>query len=225
MASRSKFLQKLIVGPWSHIPWGRKLGAINYGMAASSPIDDLQILWFDQFLKGLNTGILEQPPVSLFEMGSNQWLDFNSWPSNNYKFYFLASTGLANIREDSGSLTESCPDICPDDTFVHDPWRPVPALGGHATFPAGSFECSFPAGSFERSELDCRHDILTYTSTFLTEDLHIAGDIYVEVYSTADTDNFDLCAVLSEVKQDGNVYNFTQGYIKVTSNDLPVKIC
>ena len=216
MAGRSKFLQKLIVGPWSHIPWGRKVGAVNYGLGASSPIDDLQILWFDQFLKGINTGIFERSPVSLFEMGSNEWRNFNSWPSHNYKFYYLASTGLANMREDSGSLTESCPDISADDTFVHDPWRPVPALGGHATF---------PAGSFERSELDCRTDILTYTSEFLRSDLHIAGDIFVNVYCTADTSSFDLSAVLSEVTQNGNVYNFTQGYIKVIDNDLPVKIC
>ncbi|MGB3512512.1 MAG: CocE/NonD family hydrolase [Microcoleaceae cyanobacterium] len=215
MSSRSKFLQQLIVGPWSHIPWGRKVGAVNYGLAASNPIDDLQISWFDQFLKGKNTGILERSPISLFEMGSNEWRNFNSWPSNNDRFYYLASTGLANMREDSGSLTESCPDISTDDIFVHDPWRPVPSLGGHATF---------PAGSFERSELDCRTDILTYTSEFLTEDLHIAGDIFVEVYCTADTSTFDLSAVLSEVKADGNVYNFTQGYIKVVSNDLPVKI-
>ncbi len=216
MAGRSKFLQKLIVGPWSHIPWGRKVGAVNYGLAASNPIDELQILWFDQFLKGINTGIFERSPVSLFEMGSNEWRNFNSWPSHNYKFYYLASTGLANMREDSGSLTESCPDISADDTFVHDPWRPVPALGGHATF---------PAGSFERSELDCRTDILTYTSEFLRSDLHIAGDIFVNVYCTADTSSFDLSAVLSEVTQNGNVYNFTQGYIKVIDNDLPVKIC
>lgn len=215
MFSRSQFLQKLVVGPWSHIPWGRKLGAINYGLVASNPIDDLQILWFDQFLKGINTGILERSPVSLFEMGSNEWRNFNSWPSNNDRFYYLASTGLANMREDSGKLNDNCPDISTDDIFVHDPWRPVPALGGHATF---------PAGSFERSELDCRTDILTYTSEFLTEDLHIAGDIYVEVYCTADTSSFDLSAVLSEVKSNGNVYNFTQGYIKVVSNDLPVKI-
>ena len=216
MIGRSKFLQKLIVGPWSHIPWGRTVGAINYGLAASNPIDDLQILWFNQFLKGINTGIFERSPVSLFEMGSNEWRNFNSWPSNNYKFYYLASTGLANLREDSGKLTESCQDISADDTFVHDPWRPVPALGGHATF---------PAGSFERSELDCRTDILTYTSEFLIEDLHIAGDIFVDVYCTADTSSFDLSAVLSEMTKNGNVYNFTQGYIKVVDNDLPVKIC
>ncbi|MDJ0553958.1 MAG: CocE/NonD family hydrolase [Microcoleaceae cyanobacterium MO_207.B10] len=215
MASRSKLPQKLVVGPWSHIPWGRKVGAVNYGLAASNPIDDLQILWFDQFLKGLNKGILERSPVSLFEMGSNKWRDFNFWPSNNYQFYYLASKGLANIREDSGSLIESCPDICTDDIFVHDPWRPVPSLGGHGTF---------PAGSFERSSLDSRTDVLTYTSAVLTENLHIAGNINIELYCTVDASTFDISAVLSEVKPDGSVYNFTQGYIRVNSDDLPVKI-
>ncbi|MCL2925817.1 MAG: CocE/NonD family hydrolase [Trichodesmium sp. MAG_R04] len=216
MAGRSKLFQKLIVGPWSHIPWGRKVGAIHYGLGASSSIDDIQILFFNQFLKGINTGIFERSPISLFEMGSNKWRNFNSWPSDNYNFYYLASTGLANIREDSGSLIESCPDIPVDDTLVHDPWRPVPALGGHSIF---------PAGSFERSELDCRTDILTYTSEFLKEDLHIAGDIFADVYCIADTSSFDLSAVLSEVTKNGDVYNFSQGYIKVIDNNLPVKIC
>ncbi|HAX78095.1 MAG TPA: hypothetical protein DCY88_20300 [Cyanobacteria bacterium UBA11372] len=92
------------------------------------------------------------------------------------------------------------------DVFVHDPWRPVPTSGGHA---------AIPAGSFDRSAIDCRTDVLTYTSALLEEDLHLAGDVAVEVFCTADTPSFDLCAVLSEVRPDGSVYNFTQGYIRI----------
>ena len=54
--------------------------------------------------------------------------------------------------------------------------------------------------------------------------MHIVGAITVEVYCTADTASFDLCAILSVVHPDGKVLNFTQGYIKVVKNDLPVKI-
>lgn len=214
MASRSQFIQYLVIGPWVHLPWGRKVGALDYGQAAISSIDKLQIAWFDKFLKGIDSEILNAPPVCLFEMGSNKWRYFDAFPSYHQKSYYLTSNGLASIRDDDGKLVEAHPQSS-EDTLVHDPWRPVPALGGHA---------SIPGGSFERSSLDIRSDILTYTSAPLEEDLSIAGDIVVEIYCQADAPSFDLCAVLSEVYSDGRVYNFTQGYIRVNSKQLPVRI-
>ena len=215
MVGRSSCAQHLIIGPWAHLPWGRKVGALDYGFAAANPVDELQIRWFDRFLKGVDTGMLDKPPISLFEMGKNDWCQFDRWPNNRHKSYFLASTGLAAMREDAGTLTESCADVYTDDIFVHDPWRPVPSLGGHA---------AFPAGSFERSTIECRTDVLTYTSAPLTADLHVAGEVFVEVFCTADASTFDLCAILSEVKDSGSVYNFTQGYVRVDSDKTPVTI-
>ncbi len=229
MAAKGKQPQHLLIGPWAHLPWGRKLGAIDYGIQAQNPIDEIQIRWFDHWLKGKDTGLLEESPISLFEMGSNQWREFDHFP-NSLKIYYLASDGLASMREDSGmlweyeeavtestslsglletNLSEQVTEFTNNtDILVHDPWRPVPALGGHA---------SFPSGSFERSGLDCRSDILTYTSAPLEADLHIAGAITVEIYCTIEHPSFDLCAVLSTVHADGRVFNFTQGYLRVTS--------
>ena len=229
MAARSTHPQHLIVGAWAHLPWGRKLGTVDYGVDAQNPIDEIQICWFDYFLKGKDTGILEESPICLFEMGSNQWREFDRFPHQEAKIYYLASDGLAGTRDDRGMLweyeteTESLwlqelleTDLSlktvefknNSDILVHDPWRPIPALGGHATF---------PGGSCDRSSLDCRSDILTYTSAPLEAELHLAGAITVEIYCTADKPNFDLCAVLSEVHPDGKVFNFTQGYIRVNS--------
>lgn len=212
--SCSNSLQYLIIGPWAHLPWGRKVGAIDYGLEASNFIDQLQIRWFDYFLKGIDTGLLEEPSISLFEMGSNQWQRFNVWSSEGTQSYFLTSTGLASVRDDAGHLIPSPPTTTIEDIFVHDPWRPVPALGGHA---------AIPAGSFDRSSLDCRTDILTYTSAPLTEDLALVGEVEVEIFCTADVPSFDLCAILSEVKLNGSVYNFTQGYCRVKDSQNPVK--
>ncbi|NEQ87483.1 MAG: CocE/NonD family hydrolase, partial [Moorea sp. SIO2I5] len=96
------------------------------------------------------------------------------------------------------------------DLLVHDPWRPVPAMGGHA---------GMPVGSCDRTAIDCRTDVLTYTSEPLAEDLHLLGDVVFEVFCTADTPSFDICAVLSEVHPDGRVYNVTQGYRRVNPGD------
>jgi hypothetical protein len=59
---------------------------------------------------------------------------------------------------------------------------------------------------------------LTYTTQPLAADLHLAGDVAVEIWCTVDTPSHDLCAVLSEVRPDGNAYNLTQGYVHVESN-------
>ena len=216
IAPRSAYRQQLLIGPWAHLPWCRKVGAIDFGAQAINPIDRLQVRWFDQFLKGLDTGLLDEAPVCLFEMGSNRWRNFDSFPDKNYKSYFLSSTGLASIREDAGTLSTNQPESSTDDMLVHDPWRAVPALGGHA---------AIPSGSFERSHLDYRSDVLTYTTEPVAADLHLAGEVVVEVWCVADQPSHDLCAVLSQVHPDGKSYNFTQGYLHIqTSQNTPLRI-
>ncbi len=217
MAKRSRFPQYLIIGPWAHLPWGRKLGMKDYGKEAISFIDILQVQWFAHFLQGKDTEIMNKPPVCLFEMGSNQWRYFDEFPQKTGKTYHLMSNGLASVREDDGQLVELSGDdqVSLQDILVHDPWRPVPALGGHA---------SIPAGVFERSSIDCRTDVLTYTSAPLKEDLEIRGNLCVEIDCEADAPSFDLCAVLSQVDSQGRVYNFTQGYKRVTNAQSPVNI-
>src|SRR5258708_24347806 len=49
--------QRLVVGPWGHIPWGRRTGIADFGPQASSPIDAEQLRWFDRFLKDREEGI------------------------------------------------------------------------------------------------------------------------------------------------------------------------
>ena len=228
MVSQSQQPQHLLVGPWAHLPWGRKLGAVDYGMAAQNPIDEIQIRWFDHWLKDIDTGLLSEAPIALFTMGSNSWQEFEHLPNQPLNYY-LASDGLASMREDSGMLwLEEIEQLSPDDSLqedfsaaveefdnsidvlVHDPWRPVPALGGHA---------SFPSGSFERSHIDSRSDVLTYTSAPLESDLDLVGAIILEVYCACENPSFDLCAVLSTVNPKGEVYNFTQGYIRLQAID------
>jgi predicted acyl esterase len=41
---------------------------------------DIVLRWYDQWLKGIDTGILDEPPVKLFLMGANQWRYEKEWP-------------------------------------------------------------------------------------------------------------------------------------------------
>ncbi|MGL5509353.1 MAG: CocE/NonD family hydrolase, partial [Microcoleaceae cyanobacterium] len=229
MVKNSSYPQYLMIGPWGHIPWSRKVGQIDFGDLAHTSIDQLQIAWFNYWLKDIDNCILTEPSVRLFLMGSNQWLNYNTFPDQpaSEKIYYLQTTGLAHLRQDAGSLILSRPNTVDNnpniannlstniDVLVHDPWRPVPSLGGHNTF---------PAGVFERSSLDQRPDILTYTTAVLTADLHIIGNVQVKINCRVNAHSFDLSAVLSEVKNPESVYNFTQGYHRINNYEKDTDI-
>jgi len=41
---------------------------------------DVVLRWYDHWLKGLDTGIMKEPPIKLFLMGANRWRYENEWP-------------------------------------------------------------------------------------------------------------------------------------------------
>ncbi|NJN29237.1 MAG: CocE/NonD family hydrolase [Synechococcales cyanobacterium RM1_1_8] len=209
--------QHLWVGPWGHLPWGRRVGALDFGPAAVSPIDRLQVRWFDHFLKGEDRGLLGQQPVSLFEMGGNAWRSHPTWPTPAPQVYELFSNGFAALDEGAGELRQAAiaqPAIAQtamiEDILVHDPWRPVPSLGGHA---------AWPNGPVERSAIEARSDVLTYSTAPLGAELTLAGAIALEVYCETEAPSFDLCAVLSELRPDGSSFHLSQGYLHIAPAD------
>lgn len=237
MADRSAYRQQLIVGPWAHLPWSRTVGALDFGPQANSPCDCLQIRWFDQFLKGIDTGLLTEHPIQLFEMGSNQWRFYPSWNTPQPVVFYLASTGLAAIDDRDGRLMQNAkckiqnssetiqnprstiqnPERYPtqNSTLITHNLLDILVHDPWRPVPTCGGHAAYPSGPQERSTLDSRTDILTYTSDPLTEALHLAGEVQLHLICTADTPSFDLHAVVSEVQPDGRVFNFTEGHIVV----------
>jgi uncharacterized protein len=41
---------------------------------------ELIIRWYDHWLKGIDTGLLSEPPIRMFTQGINQWQDQSEWP-------------------------------------------------------------------------------------------------------------------------------------------------
>jgi len=211
MAARSEHPQPLCVGPWAHIPWSRKVGEVDFGPAAASSVDTLQVAWFNHTLKD---EAWQLPQIQLFEMGRNQWHKFEQWPETTQQAYVASSDGLTNIREDSGLLTEHAADTLQADVLVHDPWNPAPALGGHS---------AIPAGAFDRTAVDSRGDVLTYTSAPLAEELRVVGAVTVKGAIASSAVSHDFCAVLSRVSG-GRAYNITQGYCRVAPDTAAVEL-
>lgn len=222
MVARSRYPQPLWIGPWGHIPWGRMLGDRDFGPTANSPIDRLQVEWFAHWLQDNPP---QNPPdiaanssVSLFEMGRDRWQPFQAWPETDQQRWYLQSNGLAAMHQADGKLVIANGEQSLDepngqtgipDILVHDPWRPVPSRGGHA---------AIPAGPRNRAEIDCRSDVLTYTSEPLAETVRLVGRVEVVLQCQCDRPSFDLSVTLSEVFPQGAVVSLCQGYARFDSS-------
>lgn len=213
---RAQAPQRLIVGPWTHIPWGRCIGSVDMGPAAVSTIDERQVAWFDHVLKGAENGALEGPPVELFDLVQKTWRRFDGWPTMTSTTRYLAGRGLSATSA-SGRLSPWIPSEAIVDKLVHDPWRPAPSIGGH--------NCQ-PGGMQNRAAVDDRTDVLTYTTEAATAPLTLAGEVSVVVSISADQPCFDISAVLSRVTPDGAAFNLTQGHARVEATEVgaPVRV-
>jgi len=68
------------------------------------PLYQLQheaVRWFDYWVKGLETAIMDEPPVRLFIMGTGEWKESTDWPLPETKWtpFFLHENGLIGERE------------------------------------------------------------------------------------------------------------------------------
>ena len=57
--------------------------------------------WFDHWLKGIENGIMNEPPVRLFVMGADEWKSGDDWPLPETKWtpFYLHSKGLLSEHE------------------------------------------------------------------------------------------------------------------------------
>ena len=113
--------QRLTVGPWTHAPWGRRVGARDCGAAAATSVDAETVAFLDHALKERD---LSGPDLRLFDIGVNAWSGFRAWPDPEPTRLWLASDGLAATAGTGTLQAETGRDG--SDALVHDPWRPAP---------------------------------------------------------------------------------------------------
>jgi len=179
--SESPYL-KMIIGPWGHTNVGSaSWGGQYFGDAAALDLYELYGRWFDHWLRGVDTGILEEPLVQVYGIGLDRWLEADTYPLPNTSFrkLYLTSGGDAHGPSGNGELHWESPLAESDaDMFTYDPAEPTPNLW------FGGLE---PYDEVIRT----REDILVYETVPLAEDLIVAGPVSLELFaatSALDTD-------------------------------------
>lgn len=186
----------LHIGPASHLQWWPET-------------QQLMLQFFQQHLQ--NRPPLEPMPAhQLWNITRHRWESFPAADSGVPALWGLSSQGLACIDPSDGALVA---DEAGEGsvTLVHDPWRPVPAIGGHlGTAP----------GPVDRLVVDQRSDVATFTTAPLVDELLLSGQPLVLLNAEADQPGFDLCISLSRLPADANsVEQLSTGVLRVRGEE------
>jgi len=213
MTAEARGHQKLLVGPWAHLfpytnPTSQGTGDIDFGRNALIDLHETQLRWFDYWLKGMDTGIVEEPVVKIFVMGENVWREENEWPlaRTRYTPYYFHSQGKANSLRGDGRLSPDAPGEEPPDHFVYDPDDPVPTRGGNTLI--------IPMGVQDQRGVEERQDVLVYTTEPLAAPLEVTGPVVMKLHAATDAPDTDFTAKLVDVRPDGYAQNLTDGIIR-----------
>jgi hypothetical protein len=217
---KTSSVNRILVGPWPH-NMSRPLQNVDFGPAAQVPVRQLQLEWFDHWLKGKDTPLVSTPAVSVFVMGANRWLEARQWPPENARVraFYLDSKGGANTLAGDGVLAETpAPHLrqhAGHDSFLYDPRDPPPTRGGAVC-------CNpdvFPWGPMDQRPVEQRRDVLVFSSKPLARDLEVAGPVRAVLYVSTTARDTDFTAKLVDVLPDGVARNLTDGILRLRYRD------
>lgn len=212
---------RMVIGPWLHIPWARQVGCRDFGPAADNTLDDVQLAWFDQWLRDGSDAPEQTEPVRVFHMGADRWVGHESWPPADVReraWFLGAETGAASLSGD-GRLTDTAPDEQRPDVFAVDPGNPVPSRGGRSCCTADVA----PMGPESQADVELRNDVLVYSSDPLDADLTVTGTVHVTLFASSSAPSTDWTAKLVDVCENGCTTNVCDGIVRVRASGDEVR--
>lgn len=189
----------LHVGPWTHLEMlGKATGIV---VRETLP-------WLAKHLAG--TGTTDRSPVRIFVTGGPGWRDLPDWPP-------ASDTHLLYLNP-VGRLADQSPSAdAPPARFTYDPADPTPTIGG-------PFMSVNQAGYQDDSALSARDDVVSFTTTPLTQDCEVIGEPEVALEHAADNPNADVFVRLSEVDPQGRSQNVSEGFLRRANQHATVRI-
>ncbi|HIE95142.1 MAG TPA: CocE/NonD family hydrolase, partial [Acidobacteria bacterium] len=187
-SEKARRAQRLVIGPWVHGSGNinkQTAGGYDFGPAAAQEFNQMRLPRFDHWLKGRDTGVVDEPPVRLFVMGRNVWRSETDWPlpDTHYTPWYLRAGPSGSVTSlNDGCLAPTAPvGAEPADAYVYDPDHPVPTLGGNTLGIVDGVHDHLRADQLS----------LTYTSEPLEQELEVTGPVTAVLYamsSAPDTD-------------------------------------
>ncbi len=138
--------------------------------------------WYDYWLKGIDTGIMDEPPVKIWVMGANRWRHAENWP--------LPETQWTRFYLDSWERLKPEPPLPTDQTYVDSP--------------PDSFVQMPPTQTMKIERL-------RYMTASLAEDTLVIGPASLTLHASIDQDDTNWIVVLKDVGPDVSVQTAREG--------------
>ena len=212
-------LTRIIVGPWTHdLKRADRAGDVDLGLDDDFDLLSVHVRWYDRRLRGIDTGIDDEPPVLIYVMGDNVWRDEDEWPlaRTEYRRLYLHSGGAAGAVDGDGTLSFEPPGREPRDSYVYNPEDPVPTLGGCDVVVDN-------AGPKDRREVQRRGDVLVYTGPVLERDVEVTGPVTMNLFAASSAPDTDFTATLCDVHPDGKFIIVCEGVRRARYRDSQVE--
>ncbi|MGB0652403.1 MAG: CocE/NonD family hydrolase [Thermoplasmatota archaeon] len=155
---------------------------------------DLELAWFDYWLKGIENGVMEAPPVEV-QLNDDRIRTGNTWPPAP------AETTAKRLYLGPGALAGE---------------PPANATEAYTAFNAGSgfvnlANFAAPVEETVATAAGAPHE-LVYLSPPLAEDLHLAGSAWMHLVAASDQENTYFLFDLVDVAPDGSQTWLAEGW-------------
>ncbi len=198
--SDPKHLNYLVAGPWNHGGWGggpgKSLGEIPFGGDTGVYFrQKIELPWFEYWLK--DKGALPIKEALLFQTGSDNWVQYDSWPpreAQTRNLYFHEDGKLSFDLPQSESANSF-------DSYVSDPAHPVPYRHRpiDMTYPEDHPGSWYTWLVQDQRFVDNRPGVLTWQTDELTEDVRLAGQVTAKLFASTTGSDSDWIVKLIDV--------------------------
>jgi putative CocE/NonD family hydrolase len=164
--------------------------------------------WFDHWLKGEDTGIMNRPAVFYSprawvedrqNYSANDWRYAERWPPSGAVSHRLYLRGDGSLSAEGGGGAPR--------SYVYDPRQPIPTRGGRNML--------IDSGPRDQRPLyDLPNYGLIYRGEPLDQDLTIAGAVRVTLHVQSDCRDTDFIAKLIELEPDGSATLLMDGVVR-----------
>ena len=202
--------KRLLVRPTDHAGIESPSSDIDYGAEAHR--------WFDYWLKGIDNGIMDEPPIHYYLQGvakTQAWQSTDVWPLKNQvltRYYLGQGENSSEVSVNNGT-TALLPPASQEafDTYIIDY---TTTTGDKPHWSAVAMPHAYPNMRSNDAKA------LTYTTLPLDGAIEVTGHPIVHIWLSTSAPDLDVFVYLEEVDGNGNSTYITQGELRASHRAL-----
>lgn len=158
-------------------------------------LHDEMLRWFDHWLKGIDTGLMEEPPVKIWVRGAEEWRTSDEWPLLNTtewrRLYLRDGKRLAWDEPPRGEEGR--------ERMAYEPQMPVLINPEPLSPPPPS---------------------ISYSTERFAEDVDVIGPLALYLHASLSGKDGDFIVTVADVDPDGDAFVLSRGWLRASHREI-----